>query len=134
MSVRRKNIEDQAFRLRAYVSEAVSAAGCGPLPMTQTLDQMVRSAAKAGVTLHIATEDQICAVEALSNQVRLLEIRYAAEVGALRKVSADAHEFIMHDARTRHMCDETGQVSPLFPKRLGILAAIDAAMDQGEQP
>lgn len=54
-----------------------------------------------------------------------------AESEALRQVLAVSHEFILNDARTRHMCDETGQVSPLFPKRVGILAAIDAAMDKG---
>lgn len=56
-----------------------------------------------------------------------------AENEALRQVLAISHEFILNDARTRHMCDETGQVSPLFPKRVGILAAIDAAMGKGEQ-
>ena len=54
-----------------------------------------------------------------------------AENEALRQVLAGSHEFILNDARTRHMCDETGQVSPLFPKRVGILAAIDGAMDRG---
>ena len=54
-----------------------------------------------------------------------------AENEALRQVLAVSHEFILNDARTRHMCDETGQVSPLFPKRVGILAAIDDAMDRG---
>ena len=54
-----------------------------------------------------------------------------AENEALRQVLAGSHEFILNDARTRHMCDETGQVSPLFPKRVGILATIDAAMDKG---
>jgi hypothetical protein len=47
---------------------------------------------------------------------------------ALLNVLANAHDFILNDARTRRMCDETGQVSPLFPKRKGILAAIYAAM------
>ena len=54
-----------------------------------------------------------------------------AENEALRQVLAVSHEFILNDARTRHICDETGQVSPLFPKRAGILAAIDGAMDRG---
>ena len=54
-----------------------------------------------------------------------------AENEALRQVLAVSHEFILNDARTRQMCDETGQVSPLFPKRVGILAAIDGAMDRG---
>lgn len=54
-----------------------------------------------------------------------------AENEALRQVLAGSHEFILNDARTRHMCDETGQVSPLFPKRVGVLATIDAAMDKG---
>ncbi|MDD1135383.1 hypothetical protein [Pseudomonas shahriarae] len=54
-----------------------------------------------------------------------------AENEALRQVLAVSHEFILNDARTHHMCDETGQVSPLFPKRVGILAAIDGAMDRG---
>lgn len=58
-----------------------------------------------------------------------LELLVENEV--LRQVLAVSHEFILNDARTRHMCDETGQVSPLFPKRVGILAAIDGAMDRG---
>ena len=111
MAVRRKNIEDQAFRLRSYVSEAVSAAGCVPLPMTQTLDQMVRSAAKAGLTLHISTEAQIHAVEVLSSQVRLLEIRHAAEVEALRKALVDVRDSVEREYWSEYAgLDETRSI------------------------
>jgi hypothetical protein len=54
-----------------------------------------------------------------------------AENEALLRVLTSSHEFILNDARVRHMCDETGQVSPLFPKRVGILAAITAAIAKG---
>ncbi|MEE4662792.1 hypothetical protein V2L09_02520 [Pseudomonas alliivorans] len=54
-----------------------------------------------------------------------------AENEALRQILSGSHEFILNDARTRHMCDETGQVSPLFPKRVGILLAIDTALSKG---
>ncbi|WP_440090127.1 hypothetical protein [Pseudomonas fragariae (ex Marin et al. 2024)] len=53
-----------------------------------------------------------------------------AENEALRQILSGSHEFILNDARTRHMCDETGQVSPMFPKRVGILAAIDTALSK----
>ncbi|MEE5060514.1 hypothetical protein V2J93_17130 [Pseudomonas alliivorans] len=53
-----------------------------------------------------------------------------AENEALRQILSGSHEFILNDARTRHMCDETGQVSPMFPKRFGILAAIDTALSK----
>lgn len=74
MSVRRENIEEQAMRLRHYVSEAVCAATGSALPMTQTLDQMVRTAAKAGVLLSISTDQQSHAIEMLSNELRLVEM------------------------------------------------------------
>ncbi|WP_421547382.1 hypothetical protein [Pseudomonas sp. QD4] len=84
MSMRRENIEEQAMRLRSYVSEAVCAATGVTLPMTQTLDQMVRAAAKAGVVLSISTETQMHAIEMLSNQLRLLEICLQAERDQLK--------------------------------------------------
>lgn len=84
MSVRRENIEEQAMRLRGYVSEAVRTATGVNLPMTQTLDQMVRASAKAGVMLSISTEAQMHAIEMLSNQLRLHEISLQAEREQLR--------------------------------------------------
>lgn len=56
-----------------------------------------------------------------------------AECEKMRLALIKSHDFIMNDAQTRHMCDETGQVSPLFPKRVGILAEILAAAAKGEQ-
>lgn len=95
MSVRRENIEEQAMRLRSYVSEAVLSATGATLPMTQTLDQMVRAAAKAGVLLSISTDHQSRAIEMLSNQLRLIELsaiaerdKLKAENEALRNTSA----------------------------------------------
>lgn len=84
MSVRRENIEEQAMRLRGYVSEAVRTATGVNLPMTQTLDQMVRASAKAGVMLSISTEAQMHAIEMLSNQLRLHEISLQTEREQLR--------------------------------------------------
>ena len=71
--------------------------------------------------------------KALSDSFRAERDQIKAENEALRQVLAISHEFILNDARTRHMCDETGQVSPLFPKRVEILAAIDAAIGKGDQ-
>lgn len=92
MSARRENIEEQAMRLRSYVSEAISGATGVTLPMTQTLDQMVRAAAKAGVLLSISTDHQSRAIEMISNQLRLVELsaiaerdQLKAEVDALRR-------------------------------------------------
>jgi hypothetical protein len=102
MSVRRENIEEQAIRLRSYVSEAVRSATGATLPMTQTLDQMVRSAAKAGVLLSISTDHQSHAIEMLSNQLRLIELSVIAERDqlkseneALRK-DADKWKIVLH--------------------------------------
>jgi hypothetical protein len=81
-------------------------------------------------------EELIEAVNELWGQVHGMQEdldQYKSEHEVLRQVLVSSHEFILNDARTRHMCDETGQVSPLFPKRVGILAAIDAAMGKGEQ-
>lgn len=82
----------------------------------------------------VTQEELIEAINELWGQVRGMQEdldEYKSEHEALRQVLASSHEFILSDARTRRMCDETGQVSPLFPKRVGILAAIDGAMDRG---
>lgn len=81
-------------------------------------------------------EELIEAINELWGQVHGMQEdldEYKSEHETLRQVLVSSHEFILNDARTRHMCDETGQVSPLFPKRVGILAAIDAAIGKGEQ-
>lgn len=84
-----------------------------------------------------ATQEELVeAINELWGQVHGMQEdldEYKSEHDVLRQVLVSSHEFILNDARTRHMCDETGQVSPLFPKRVGILAAIDAALGQGEQ-
>ncbi|MBW1249479.1 hypothetical protein I7860_22665 [Pseudomonas tolaasii] len=77
-----------------------------------------------------AERDQLKAESARSTEREILQL---AEIEALRQILASSHEFIMNDARTRHMCDEAGQVSQLFPKRVAILASIDTALGKGEQ-
>lgn len=81
MTVRRHDIEGQAKRLRLFVSEAVRAETGKPLPMTQTLDQMVRTAAKAGVSLHFSTDSQADAVQLIHGKVLQLK----TDTEALRK-------------------------------------------------
>ena len=85
MSVRRNDIETQAKRLRLFVSESVRAKAGEAIPMTQTLDQMVRTAAKAGVSLHFSTESQADAVQKIHGEVLQLK----AENEALRKSLSD---------------------------------------------
>ncbi|MEF0148400.1 hypothetical protein [Pseudomonas guariconensis] len=99
MSVRRHDIEGQAKRLRLFVSEAVRAATGEPLLMTQTLDQMVRAAAKAGVSLHFSTESQADAVQKIHGEVLQLK----AENEALRKQVVDDERKL--DALLAH-CDD----------------------------
>jgi hypothetical protein len=110
MSMRRENIEEQAMRLRNYVSEAVFAATGVNLPMTQTLDQMVRAAAKAGVVLSISTEAQMHAIEMLSNQLRLLEISLQAENERLRTdlegEISQARDFNLEHEELKHERDQ----------------------------
>jgi len=91
MSVRRQNIEEQAKRLRNYVSEAVRVATGEHLPMTQTLDQMVRSAAKAGVTLHIATGAQLHAIEVIQDQLRIMEIERSEGGAKASRKTVETH-------------------------------------------
>ena len=95
MSVRRHDIEGQAKRLRLFVSEAVRAETGEPLPMTQTLDQMVRAAAKAGVSLHFSTESQADAVQKIHGEVLQLK----AENDALRK-DAGRYRFVRNPLGT----------------------------------
>ena len=88
---------------------------------------------------HIATQFSHVSAEnaALRGQVEALQRgagQLQEENEVLRQALASSHEFILNDARTRHMCDETGQVSPLFPKRVGILTAIYTAMAKAVQP
>ncbi|MBW1249076.1 hypothetical protein I7860_20585 [Pseudomonas tolaasii] len=73
----------------------------------------------------LVERDQLKAENARSTEREILQL---AEIEALRQILASSHEFIMNDARTRHMCDEAGQVSQLFPKRVAILASIDTAL------
>ena len=65
-------------------------------------------------------------------EARRLEWSNAQQVEAENKdlieALASAREFIMADSKTRQMLDETGEVSPLFPRRKGVLARIDAAL------
>ena len=159
MSVRRENIEEQAMRLRGYVSEAVRTATGVNLPMTQTLDQMVRASAKAGVMLSISTEAQMHAIEMLSNQLRLHEIslqaereqlraevaglktgyeayervnaELKAEVEGLRKAAGEVLSWI--EAKHRPPVADQVEHGRMALVRLHALAELDAAMGQGEQ-
>ncbi len=99
MSVRRHDIEGQAKRLRLFVSEAVRAETGEPLPMTQTLDQMVRAAAKSGIELHLSTESQIHAVQEMHEKL----CRFGVENEDLRKALGDLLALYEDDEGCRNL-------------------------------
>ncbi|WP_312387690.1 hypothetical protein [Pseudomonas sp.] len=100
-----------------FVSEAVRAETGKPLPMTQTLDQMVRTAAKAGVSLHFSTDSQADAVQLIHGTV--LQLKTESE--ALRK-DAERYRWLRDGAG---YCD-TRDIPGMAPARMD--AFIDAAM------
>ncbi|MEB0226277.1 hypothetical protein [Pseudomonas sp. 10S4] len=87
---------------------------------------------------HLATQFDHVSAEAgaLRSQMEVVQRgagQLKAENESMAAVLAGCREFIMSDAKVRHMLDETGEVSPLFPRRKAILASIDAATGKGEQ-
>lgn len=92
----------------------ITASG-GAWPISEAWEDFEAAANPATVLAMIADAEQVL-----------------AENEKMRMALIKSHEFIMNDAQTRRMCDETGQVSPLFPKRVGILAEILAAA--GKEP